>query len=198
MVAWAWWTVREFRGNLGYSQSRPKDLIRRNGPRWAKPSYFDCSSLMIRMYQVYGQRSPSVYGYSGYGSTHDMEGHGKRVSRPQIGDLIFYWRGHVGVVVDIARKIQIGHGSSAAPKPDGWYYRSDFSSFRQYVPTVDPNAPGAPYVTKELPRPRLVKRDGRWEVRRGGRLVYRGRYPGALAAQTKQLAAWRKDNKQRR
>lgn len=131
IVEYALWAHRTYEGKLGYSQSRPKLWIRSNPSKWTRPFYADCSSFAIRAYQVAGAPSPSMYGYSGYGSTYDMEPRGQWVGNadPLPADLIFY-QGHVAIYV--GGGMAVGHGSSNGPVLLSINYRPDRTSNRRY------------------------------------------------------------------
>jgi hypothetical protein len=66
---------------------------------------------------------------------------------------------------------------------------------------VDPRQPGAPYVTKPYPLPRLYKTAaGKWAVRlgKGGRVIFRGSYRAALKFYREKLVYWKNRNEKRR
>jgi cell wall-associated NlpC family hydrolase len=131
IVEYARWTVTKS-PYIYYSQSRPKPSIRYNYAETKIPSSLDCSSHAIRCYQVAKVPSPSVYGYSGYGSTYDMEGYGKPIPLRSAlpSDLIFY-DGHM--VVYIGNGLCVSHGSSSGPQIRNIYYRNDIHRYaRRY------------------------------------------------------------------
>jgi len=118
-----------------YTQSgarwQPVDMVPWQEHMWA---YGDCSSFATGCFKMAKLPDPNGLGYrAGYTGT--LCTHGKAVSTPQPGDLIFYGSGppwhHVAVYVGAGRVVS--HGSEGGPflVPSG--YRSDSGQIRRYV-----------------------------------------------------------------
>ena len=94
-------------------------------------SRLDCSHLVHRAYEDAGYEfdyAPSRELYRGHPSF-------RRIQRPQAGDLIV-WRGHVGIVVDPARRLffsALRSGYKVANYTSRYWKRRGTARFLRYV-----------------------------------------------------------------
>lgn len=89
----------------------------------------DCSRFVIDTFKMAGADDPSGNGFSGQGTTVQLEAHGKPTSNPRPGDLILYGpkgasgdNAHVQILIGPG-KASIGHGDLRVKDYD---YRSGF------------------------------------------------------------------------
>jgi putative peptidoglycan binding protein/NlpC/P60 family protein len=88
------------------------------------PRYEDCSSFSTWCYWVAGAADPNGLGYSGFGFTGTLASHGRRVSTPKPGDLVFYGPyPHSHVTIYIGNGMCVSHGSEIGPIVTRYNYR---------------------------------------------------------------------------
>jgi hypothetical protein len=125
-------------GQIHYTQSEDRMWGVRNRVRPPRvPQYEDCASFVTWCYWVAGVSDPNGLGYNGEGWCGTLDAHGRRVSDPAPGDLVFYgWGplpapGHVAIYVGGGKVVS--HGSEAGPAVLSLDYRSDRGNVRRYV-----------------------------------------------------------------
>lgn len=126
------------RYSIHYTQSRARMYGVRNKIRPPRiPYYEDCSSFATWCYWVAGAPDPNGLDYNGYGFTGTQISHGRRVSSPRPGDLIFYgrdWRGNpTHVAIYIGGGKVVSHGGESGPVVSYYKYRP-INQIRSYLP----------------------------------------------------------------
>lgn len=123
------------RGRIHYTQSSLRMYGVRHRIRIPRVTpYEDCSSFATWCYWHAGAKDPNGLGYAGYGFTGTLAQHGKRVTTPKPGDLIFYGSGppYSHVAVYIGKGLCVSHGSEAGPMILNYRYRP-VAAIRSYV-----------------------------------------------------------------
>jgi len=95
IVDYCEWGI-ENAAQIHYAQVRPIPV---KTPK-RLPLVTDCSGFATLAYKTAGAPDPNGHDYNGQGFTGDMMRHGRKVSVPRPGDLLFYgvWPGHHVVV----------------------------------------------------------------------------------------------------
>ncbi len=117
---------------IHYSQgSRRMEFVRLNLRPPQFPTYTDCSAFATWCYWAAGAADPNGAGYNGTGYTGTLRDHGRRVTTPEPGDLVFYSSpGHV--VVSVGGDVAISHGSENGPLVVRYTYRT-VAEIRSYL-----------------------------------------------------------------
>jgi len=115
----------------GAARWQPVSMVPWQQHMWA---YGDCSSFATGCFKMAGLPDPNGMGYrAGYTGT--LCQHGKAVTTPQPGDLLFFGSGppwtHVAVAVSSTRCVS--HGSEGGPYLVPINYRPDQGQIRRYV-----------------------------------------------------------------
>lgn len=104
------------------------------------PFQTDCSGFATTIYEMAGAPDPNGFKYNGQGSTSPQFKHGKPVSDPQPGDLVFYGApvaagggAHVGIYIGDNELVDFGSGTHPKRKRfKGAGARTDYAGNRSY------------------------------------------------------------------
>lgn len=102
--------------------------------------YTDCSGFAILCYKAAGAPDPNGTGYDGSGNTESLRPRGKKVGRPEVGDLVHY-SGHVAIFIGDGKVASFG--SEPGPRVLNVHYRNDILGYYRYDLTK-PRVEGTP------------------------------------------------------